>query len=437
MCLMRAAKASMRAIVVFALPAFGQIHLALAQPDAAKARVRGTVVPSQVVTRTQLPSNVITAITKSDAVIVGSAVTAAAPTTATADSARVVSPAATSFTLHRGQFLAASIAGPAIAVNKPDAAVSGDTIAVNRFLALPERIVGLAADSDVVFLRPAYLSQGALRYVPSLALFRGGFSIGLEDSVRSRERRELSGPFRFEFGGDADSVAPRELDVDHTNLPLNPVTILARDPADSLVVRIVTAADVHGTSVWIHAIPALALGLLPGTAQGLGVQRIPVSVSVLGTRRATPIAVKLSTDRGSFDRDTVLVSSNAITTVSWRTQGLGLATIQATALGVDPARSTVNFIFPFVFLIAAVLGGATGATLKAMGRSRSAKRSILSALVIGMLGGFVAAVLYYAIGVSIFKVDVDVPFFNEAAVFSLGVLAGLLGLSLTGGKSSA
>lgn len=53
-----------------------------------------------------------------------------------------------------------------------------------------------------------------------------------------------------------------------------------------------------------------------------------------------------------------------------------------------------------------------------------------------MLGGVVAATLYYAIGVSALKVAVRVPFFNEAAVFSLAVLAGLYGVGLAGKASS-
>ena len=433
--LIRVKNASTRAVLIFVVLAFTQPPTLFAQPSGAAVRIRRAPMPSQVVTRAQLPSNVVTAISKSDAVIVSSSAAMASPTVTGVDSSRAVSPGAATFTLRRGEFLAASIAGPAVNVRRTDAGALNDSTSVNSFFALPERIIGLAADSDLVYLRPAYLPQAPLRYVPSIALFRGGFSIGLEDSVRSRERRELSGGFRFQFGGDADSVAPRELEVKHTNLPLNAVTILARNPEDSLLVRIITAADVRGTSVWIRAIPALALGLLPGTAQGLGLQRIPVSVSVLGTRRANPIHVKLSTDRGSLDPDTVVVGSGMITTVSWRTEGLGLATIQAHALGADDGRGTVNFIFPFVFLIAALLGGAVGAALRALQGSASSERSKLESIGIGMLGGVVAAILYYAVGVSILKVDVKVPFFNEAAVFSLGVLAGLLGLKLTGGNS--
>lgn len=427
----RASKTHLCDLVVLALLACIQ-----AQSVSAQAKPAQSQVPPQVVTRAQLPSNVLSAITKSDAVIVRAPTATPGPTAPPVDTPRVISPAAATVTLHRGEFLAASIAGPAVNIKKTDAAAVNDSVSVNTFFALPERIIGLAADSDLVYLRPAYLPEGELRYVPALALFRAGFSIGLEDSVRSKERRELSGGFRFQFGGDADSVAPRELDVDHTNLPLRAVTILARDPPDSLLLRIITAADVRGTSVWIRARPALAIGLLPGTAQGLGLQRIPVTVSVLGTRRTTPIAVKLSTDRGSLDPDTVLVGSGMITTVSWRTDGLGDATIQAHATGADDGRGTVKFIFPFIFLIAAVLGGAAGAALKALQRSGS-KRPIMASVAIGMLGGVVAAVLYYAIGVSVLKVDVKVPFFNEAAVFSLAALAGLFGVKLAGSESKS
>jgi hypothetical protein len=429
--------ASARGFIVFVLLSCSQAQSVFAQAPPVTKPARGAVVPPQVVTRTQLPPNILGAISKSDAVIVGASAPASNPTVPAAGSANVVPPAAATVTLHRGEFLAAPIAGRAINIRKTEAAELKDSVSVNSFFALPERIIGLAADSDLVYLRPAYLPQGALRYVPSISLFRGAFSIGLEDSVRSRERRELSGDFRFQFGGDADSLAPRELAVNHTNLPLNDVTVLARDPADSLLVRIITAANVQGTSVWIRAIPALRIGLLPGSAQGLGLQRIPVTVSVLGTRRATPIAVKLSTDRGTLEPDTVLVGSGMITTVSWRTEGLGLANIQAHAIGADDGSGTVNFIFPFVFLIAAVLGGAAGAALKALQSSKPSDRPMLKSLGIGMLGGVIAAVVYYAIGVSILQVDVHVPFFNEAAVFSLGVLAGLLGVSLSGSKAQA
>lgn len=401
------------------------------------------VFAQRVVRREQLPHSVTSAISRSSARMVGSRAGATLPpsdttvandTTPTRDTTtRIISPTATSVTFHPGEFLAASIAGRPVLITKPRPAGRADSVSVDSFVALPERVIGVAADSNLAVLRPAFLPQGELRYAPSIELFRGGFSIGLEDSVHTTERRKLSGGFHFQFGGDADSVSPRGLDIDHTNLPLAAVEILAHDPPDSLRLQIITAADVRGTSVWLRARPALAIGLVPSKAQGYGLQRIPITVSVLGTRRATPIAVKLSADRGSIEPDTVLVTSGMITTVSWRTEGTGPAMIQARATGTDDGRATVYFAFPLIFLIAALLGGAAGAALKSL-NSSGLSRALLVAIPIGMLGGLVAAVVYYAIGVSLFKVDVKVPFFNEGAVFSLGVLAGLLGVALAPGQ---
>jgi len=97
-------------------------------------------------------------------------------------------------------------------------------------------------------------------------------------------------------------------------------------------------------------------------------------------------------------------------------------------------RTTVarlwTFAFPLVFLVAALLGGAAGAALKAVREPDATTRTVLSAVAIGMLGGVASAVVYHAIGVSLFQVPANVPFFNEAAVFALGVLAGLLGVKL-------
>lgn len=66
--------------------------------------------------------------------------------------------------------------------------------------------------------------------------------------------------------GGADS-----LDVGHTNLPLATVPVLARDPPDSVMIHIVTAADVRGTKVWLPLAGA-SKGLVPRQAQGLGLQ---------------------------------------------------------------------------------------------------------------------------------------------------------------------
>jgi hypothetical protein len=55
----------------------------------------------------------------------------------------------------------------------------------------------------------------------------------------------------------------------------------------------------------------------------------------------------------------------------------------------------------------------------------------------GTLLGLLAAVIYYAIGVSLLHVEVGVERFNEGAVFAFAALAGLTGLKLLGsGKAS-
>lgn len=402
---------------------------------------------AHVVERSKLPSNIATAITQSTAHVVpaqAATVIAHPPAGAAVESTRVVrSPVATvipptapTVTIKPGEFVAVKVSGPPLLIAQRR--VSGQAnFALDSFVALPERFVGVAVDSDLAFLRPAFLPQGQLRYDATTEYFRGGFSIGLEDSVRRTEQRKLTGGFHFQFGGsDVDSVTPGGLDIDHTNLPLTAVTVLARNPADSVQLSIITAADVRGTTVWLRAVPALAFGRLHPAAQGFGLERIPILVSVLGTRRKTPMQVTITADHGSVAPQVITLGTGKDTTVVWTTGSVGTATIQATAdaIGADAVSATVNFAIPIIFLLAAILGGAAGAALKLLQGGDQGK-SLGRVMVTGILAGVLAAGIYCAINVSILPVPVNVPFFNEGAVFALAALAGLLGVKLGADKT--
>lgn len=397
----------------------------------------------------RLPPNIATAIATSSARVIPATVNATAPrppiganvdttTVHHLDSMRVPI-AASEVVIKRGQFLAARLAEKPILITPPRATGQSGATVIGPYLALPERFVGFGVDSDVAYLRPAFLAQGQLRYDVHSQYFRGAISVGLEDTVQRTVQRKLAGGIHFQFGGtDVDSVSPGGIDVDHTNLPLAAIAVLVRNPADSVQLRIITAADVNGTNVWLRAVPALDFGRLHPDAQGFGLERIPTAVSILGTRRTTPIKVKLTADHGTIEPQVIMLGSGRDTTVLWNTGRLGIATIQATAdeIGADIGYASVNFAFPFIFLTAAVLGGAAGAALKQLGGGGGGK-SMGRVLATGILAGVVAAAIYCAIDVSILPIPVNVPFFNEGAVFALAALAGLLGIRLAGKSSKS
>lgn len=408
-------------------------------------------VPGQLVHVRQLPPSIAAAVARSNARIVtaraattitrspaGSPATEApAPASAPATAA-AIAPAAQTIALKAGEFLTTAGSGPPLLVSTKHLSRQANVAELDSFVALPERIVGVAVDSDVAFLRPAYLPEGMLRYDATISLFRGGFSIGLEDSVRRSEHRKLTGAFRFQFGGaDADSIVPQGVDVDHTNLPLTTIAVLARNPADSVQLRIITGANMEGTTVSLRAVPALAFGRLHAEAQGWGLERIPIVVSLLGTRRATPTVVSFSADHGSVEPTVITLGAGHDSTVVWRTGSLGTATIQAEAgeIGADKGYANVKFAFPLTFLIAAMVGGAIGAVVRQL-LGRTNARSLIRTVSTGMLVGVLAAGIYCAINVSILVIPVNVPFFNESAVFALAALAGLLGVR-SGSMSSA
>jgi hypothetical protein len=158
-------------------------------------------------------------------------------------------------------------------------------------------------------------------------------------------------------------------------------------------------------------------------------ERIPIVVSLLGTRRATPIVVSFSTDHGSVEPAVITLGAGRDSTVVWRTGSLGSATIQAEAgeIGADKGYANVNFAFPLIFLIAAMLGGAAGAVVRWLLGGTTGK-GVIRTVSTGILLGVLAAGIYCAINVSILVIPVNVPFFNESAVFAFAALAGLLGV---------
>jgi hypothetical protein len=63
-------------------------------------------------------------------------------------------------------------------------------------------------------------------------------------------------------------------------------------------------------------------------------------------------------------------------------------------------------------------------------KKRVTRAGLRRALTRGLVLGLLAAVIYYAIGISLLQVDLGVARFNESAVFAFAALAGLLGLRL-------
>jgi len=273
-----------------------------------------------------------------------------------------------------------------------------------------------------------------LRWQPQSGDFRGAIFLAVEDSLRRSESKPLPTPVRFQLLGDADQVNPDRIELTHTNFPLQRIDLVARRVTDSMRVQIVPEFDVRGIDVWVPVEPSLLVESTPTRIQGWGVGNARVTVRVIGASTRTPAAVGLHASAGELDSIAFALGAAATGSTRLRSAGVGRVTVTASAPGYNDAQSTLEFVWPFGFFAAALLGGVFGglgaATQNRKGRARTRWKEFG---IKGVFAGILAAVVWYALGVNLLQFNPGVPRFNELAVFAFAALAGYFGIPRLGG----
>lgn len=327
------------------------------------------------------------------------------------------------------------VAGPAVppsaaAPGRSPASVASSRIDFAHFI-LPTRYLATDAEAKTTMvLRPIYATGTRLTFDPSTQRFRGVLLIGLEDSVAPSEFVKLAKPIEFQFPGDANTMNPGTVTITHTNLPLDSIVVTAPQAAvlDSVLIHIIPQLDPRGVNVSMPVAPALIFPKGVSQIQGLGLENAAVVIEVVGARVRDPLVVTLTATNGSFESLQVTVGQSGATTARLRSRGTGPVTMSAMASGYVPANGSVSFVFPWMFLIAALAGGAAGGMIKWSNGSVRTGAAAMSMAGRGAAVGIVAAVVYYAIRVNLLPVTIDIQYLNEAAVFALALVGGLLGI---------
>lgn len=345
-----------------------------------------------------------------------------------------VRPTGPDVALQTGQFLAARTGDSARIVRRPAARVTAGSLAsrtIDTLFVLPFSYVGVATDNRPIHLQPAIIRDLPLRYQPAAGVFRGSLLVGLQDSLAPTIRKPIGGAIPLTFasdGAEGDSIAPRTLQIRYTNYPLESVIVIAREPRDSVSVRVIPQFDPAGTVVWLRVHPALVFEDPPTKASGLGIQTVTFPVRLIGASVRESVTVTLAVDQGFLKEGSVKVGLAGSATVHLRSAGTGAARITATSPGTDSAAATIQFGWPVWFLVAALLGGAVGGLGKRVTGNPEQKTGVLKSMLVGVLIGFLVSVAYYAVDVNLLRLDVAIPYFDEAAVFALAMLGAFLGV---------
>jgi hypothetical protein len=283
--------------------------------------------------------------------------------------------------------------------------------------------------TGIVTVRPVVIPERSLSFIPGERIFEGIFHVALIDINNPGQSTRLSTRYPLQFLSAAELVSPDTLFLSHTALPLTAVRVRDRNPADSVSVKVVTNTDIEGVQTWMPVRPAIVFENIPKRMQGWGIETADITVRVIGRTFRDALEVGLTADKGTLAERSASLGGTGIGSVSLRSAGLGTSHLRAVAPGVSDAEAAIEFVFPAVFFIAALSGGIFGGLLSRRKPKTGKPQSPFFVMLAESVGfGLLAAIAYYAIGLNLLYIDVDVAYFTEGAVFALAALGSLFGI---------
>ena len=217
------------------------------------------------------------------------------------------------------------------------------------------------------------------------------------------------------------------LNIRQIDFPPLDVPIMYPNPQDSLEVKILTASKPEGYSATLPVEPAIIVFSNRKTIQGFGLQTIPIDVHLMGVTTYKPIAVNIMSSLGTIDSSHLVLTNNSPKEVILRSEGIGKIDVTVTGTNYPSSSLTVDAVFPWLFLILAILGGLLGGIGKQLaGKDKITLRLIVYSCIIGLL----AAVAYWGLGIKLIQFAFEDRGYNESMVFALGLIVGYFGIAI-------
>ena len=276
-----------------------------------------------------------------------------------------------------------------------------------------------------------FTSQSPLQYDFEKSAFSGRISFFLaeESADPSTVNAPISEPLELEVNStDIGTLNPRHLRVAHLYFPSSDIELVADHVQDSAMIMILTRSNPAGYKTYIKVKPALEIASNRKEMEGFGIQEIPLTVRYVGSNSSSAVKVSLTAEKGSLTPHTLDLKYNEPAIVMLRSEGVGPSMISAQSARHKANNYTITYLFPWVFLIASIVGGLLGAILKFYSHTVEKKFSF-KPLLVGVLMGIIGAVAYYALSINLLELELTTnSTFNEFAVFGLSALFAFFGI---------
>jgi hypothetical protein len=202
--------------------------------------------------------------------------------------------------------------------------------------------------------------------------------VGLRNAAQPSDRSPLVEPVKLLIRADADAITPPEVEVKRLGDPLR-VLIAVSDPAAPFKISARTLLD-GGDEIElpIHR-PRLSIEPARPAIEGWGLGKTKIQVQAEGLDDPKSFSIGLSTSQGEISPTPLTLQADGRATAELRSDGTGIANVRATGVPLEAAQAAVNFVAPWRFLIAGLIGAAVGWILRTRARSKSLRSALVAA----------------------------------------------------------
>ena len=250
--------------------------------------------------------------------------------------------------------------------------------------------------------------------------FKGRLGLGVLSETHPAASGSIGQSVSFSLAGDADSIIPTQLEIDHLNLPFTNIEVEVKEPDDEVSLQVFAsfAPDEPEEIRLASSRPKLGISIAPTSIDGFGLAVADVRVEA--HRSYAGRTVSLGYEKGRVEQSVLTLDDNGNAQTQLRSQFIGETEVTASGYPFVGASASIGFGWPVALFVMGILGALGGAFVRKFAKSAPEEK-----LGVAVFCGFLGAVLA-ALGVNFLNLPVTLPA-GEAFTFVVAALSGYAG----------
>ncbi|HEV8241694.1 MAG TPA: hypothetical protein VGS57_20185 [Thermoanaerobaculia bacterium] len=285
----------------------------------------------------------------------------------------------------------------------------------------------LAAAGTELTLKAVVRGGSPLRYVADRRRFEGSINVGVVDIGAQGAARKLSEPIVFQVTGPL-TATPDLARVENTAPPLQTIALVGDSMDPAVEVLVTSSVTPEGVTFKVPVTPALFVDVTPRRILGWGLELADVELNARALPAGGNRQVQLVADSGTVEPRRLTLDAGGTGEATLRSASIGKSSVTVSGPTFAAATVPIEFVFPTWFLLAGLVGGVAGGSLR-IGLPRPGRLGrFLARLGAAVTCGFLVLGLY-VLGVNVvgFKLPARA---GEVLVFVVAALGALGGVGL-------